>query len=188
MTEEHSPSALDETTTELRLEALHERHPGVTPGQAPWFFEAACVCLSRHHTPPCSMRVSHSDNERDFAVPWQQPDERMLRAWHNRDETTEFGACAVALAAAEAMLGLFAVERGDVRIGADYYMAPEPQVQSLEYALRLEISGVDQGSEARLAARLREKVQQTKLGESNTPAIASVVGFLLLRVLFQTVE
>lgn len=42
---------------------------------------------------------------------------------------------------------------------------------------RLEVSGLDSGSEKDINRRLLEKVQQALRGNSSLPAIASVVGF-----------
>jgi hypothetical protein len=47
----------------------------------------------------------------------------------------------------------------------------------LEGCVRLEVSGVNAGTAADVKRRLQEKISQTLRGESNLPAIASVVGF-----------
>jgi len=52
----------------------------------------------------------------------------------------------------------------------------------------LGISGVDKGNHAVVARRLREKVQQTKEGASNLPAVAGVIGFEILSILIEYVN
>lgn len=110
----------------------------------------------------------------------------MKRAWNNADDATRDGAYSLSIAAIEIELGLLAVERAETRTGADYYMAPSSPT-SLENAYRLEVSGVDHGNEADIRRRLNEKIQQTKHGSSNLPAIAAVVGFLERRIAIEQV-
>ena len=57
----------------------------------------------------------------------------------------------------------------------------------LESCFRLEVSGVDAGGRSVVEARLRQKIDQTRRGASNLPAIASVVGFKELTVAIQKV-
>lgn len=171
----------------MAIARLHDRHPGLTESVAGLFSDSAAVCLSRHHISPIEMVVSNETSAQQYSVAWSAPDALMLRALANTDETTEFGACGVTLAAIEAMAGLVAVERADRRTGADYYVAADAKSFSLEAAIRLEISGVDHGAESIVAARLREKVRQARRGISDLPAIASVVGFRVRRVMFQSV-
>ena len=45
-------------TRKLPLESLHERHTGLTPSLAGAFFEAASVCLNRHHDSPVEMEIA----------------------------------------------------------------------------------------------------------------------------------
>ena len=62
--------------------------------------------------------------------------------------------------------------------GADYYVAPgDTAPDDLEDWLRLEVSGVDRGPESTIGQRLRAKLDQAAVGNSNLPALAGVVGF-----------
>ncbi len=120
---------------------------------------------------------------------WEPPDDRTEAVWGNRDDATRDGAYAMAIAAVEAECGMVAISRSEVRTGADYYVAPaEADPQDLEEAVRLEVSGTDVGGESTVQRRLREKVQQTKDGISDTPAIACVIGFKARRVAMEEVE
>jgi hypothetical protein len=81
------------------------------------------------------------------------------------------------------MRGLVAVRRAETRTGADYYLGePNSTFEDLELSFRLEVSGTDEGSDAVIRGRLREKLDQAKRGNSNLPAIASVVGFAALQI------
>jgi hypothetical protein len=87
------------------------------------------------------------------------------------------------------MRGLVAVIRAETLTGADYYLGrPGDQADDLEATLRLEVSGTDAGSEILIKARLRQKVEQARRGNSNLPAVASVVGFDALRIVIADPE
>ena len=156
------------------LADLHLRHIGVTPAICASFAEAASVCLSRHHVSPRDLRVE-SPKQTLREVTWKKPDQRTSAAWGNSDDATRDAAYSVCLAAVEAELGWLAIERTDVRTGADYYVGPPGT--PLEAAFRLEVSGVDKGDDASIAYRLEQKIEQTKNGKSSLPAVAAVVGF-----------
>ncbi len=173
----------------LRIKSLHERHIGLTPSLSGTFFEAASVCLSRHHNSPVEIEIARNGGTTRRVVDFQRPDDRVLNAWANDIDTTETGAYGVCLAVVEVEEQLVAVRRAETLTGADWYVAPvgtEPD--DLESCFRLEVSGVDAGSRATVETRLRQKVAQTRRGASNLPAIASVVGFKEKAVAMQKVS
>lgn len=120
---------------------------------------------------------------------FQKPDARVLNAWANDIDTTEHGAYCVCLAAVEVEEQLVAVKRAETLSGADWYVAPiGTALDDLERCFRLEVSGLDTGGRSTIEARLRHKVDQTRRGASNLPAIASVVGFKERAVAIQKVS
>ena len=168
--------------SELPIHQMAQRHDGLTEALAEMYTEAARVCLDRHHRSPTEFNLHRGDGVHLAAVvKWQQADERVRRAYGNDIEATEFGACASVLAAVELVDGLVAVGRADTGTGADYYMAPEgttiEDLEGFEDIVRLEISGVDRGSERAIEQRVKEKLAQTSAGKSGSPAMAGVVGF-----------
>jgi hypothetical protein len=176
------------------LRALHHLHKGLTEAIAACYAEAAAVCLSRHHVPPASLRVSAEDIEdRSYRTSWPNPTERQEGAWANRDDATRDGAYCVVIAAVGVHLGLVAVARAETKTGADYYLVRADRIVSesdggldLEEAVRLEVSGIDRcPGEAHILHRVSTKVEQARQGRSNLPAIAGVVAFNLLRVIFR---
>jgi hypothetical protein len=179
----------DEKGSQLRLDQLHERHSGLTVPLAGTFTEAASVCLNRHHESPVEMAVSCSTGSNTRLVEFDKPDMRTLKAWANDIDATESGAYGVSLAAVEVEEGLVAVRRAETLTGADWYVAPiGSDPEDLESCFRLEVSGVDAGGRSIVAARLKQKVDQTRRGASNLPAIASVVGFKELAIAIQRVS
>lgn len=172
----------------LPLTDLASRHPGLTVLLAGAYSEAASVCFDRHHNSPREIRIRNGTGATAAVVTWVQPDHRTRMAWANDTDATMFGAYDCVIAAVELTSGYYAVRRAENLTGADYYVAPAGRgLDDLEDCLRLEVSGTDKGMDSDLESRLREKVQQTKDGKSDLPALAGVVGFRALRILIEHV-
>lgn len=168
---------------QLKLEGLHERHPGLTQPLADSYAEAASVCWSRHHQPPVTVALKHNDTDSLHVVNFALPDTRIRNAHANEIDATEAGAYGVSLAAVEAAIGLVAVRRAETLTGADWYVAPSgTDIEDFENCIRLEVSGISAGASGDIKRRLRDKVAQAARGESNLPAIAAVVGFKALEI------
>jgi hypothetical protein len=167
----------------MKLDGLHERHPGLTPALGQSYAEAASVCFSRHHQPPVTVSVNHGGNDELRVVNFVVPDARVRNAHANEIDATETGAYGVSLAAVEAVAGLVAVRRAETLTGADWYIAPYgAEIEDLEGCIRLEVSGINTGASSDIRRRLGEKVAQAARGDSNLPAMAAVVGFKVLEV------
>jgi hypothetical protein len=121
-------------------------------------------------------------------VEWEITDSRIQAAWANTDDATRDGAYALAIAATELLRGMVAIKRAETRTGADYYIAFANQdLEDLENCFRLEVSGTNL-DKAEVKKRLRIKIEQTKQGNSNLPALAAIVGFKVRLILLQTVD
>lgn len=167
----------------LRINRLSDLHIGVTEVIAQYYHQAACICLDRHHAPPQDFVVVDNEEVLEAEVEWTACDQRARNAWSNKDDATEAGGYCLALANAELTRGLVAVSRAMTRTGVDYYLGPPgASLDDLETSLRLEVSGSDEGSQSMLNARLRQKLEQADRGDSNLPALATVVGFAAKRV------
>lgn len=166
------------TEDALVLHNMHERHPGLTPAMAQVFYEAASVCLERHHAAPANFAVEQSSAHLNASVTWLPVSRALRAAYANTIDTTEAGAYGICLAALERVAGLVAIQRAETLSGADYYVAPTgADIDDLEEAYRFEVSGVDKGRRALCDQRLRAKIKQTQDAGHNAPAIAGVAGF-----------
>lgn len=178
-----------ETRGILPLAEMARRHPGLKSPVAEYLLAAASVCLDRHHSSPATFRTQHDREPGLCTVGWTPPDAEDLRVWANEIDTTEAGACACVLAAVEMFTGMVAIGRAETGTGADYYVAPAGTIrEDFETCYRVEISGLDLGSEARVDARLAAKRRQAMMGKSNVPAMAGVVGFRAGLIRLVTVE
>lgn len=163
----------------LPLHDLWKRHTGITRAIGDAYSEAAGVCLDRHHGSPVTFSVESPAQTCDAVAKWQAADDRTKGAWANEIDATEWGAYGIALAAIEVSEGMVAVRRAETGTGSDYYVAPiGVSMDDLENCFRLEVSGVDRGDNTAIQQRLRQKVEQALAGNSNLPAMATVVGFL----------
>lgn len=175
------------------MATLHERHYGVTEAVGRALAEAAAVCLSRHHVSPVDLLASYGSRAETHEASWSLVGEREREAWANDIDTTEAGAYAVAIATVEVMAGLEVVSRAPAKSGADYRVGtrwPIDEAGELDLepasARRLEVSGMDRGSEADLLRRLNAKAKQiTDAGPGSGCAV--VVGFEMRRVALRDV-
>lgn len=171
------------------LRDLSARHYGLIESIADAYVAAARVCLDRHHASPVRVTIGKAKTNTDAEIQWERADDRMRGALNNEIDTTEDGAYACVIAAVELSEGLYAVRRAETGTGADYYVAPAGKgVEDLEDCWRLEISGTDRGTKTAVERLLRRKVQQTRDGSSNLPALAGVIGFEVLSILIEYVN
>jgi hypothetical protein len=162
----------------LIIQALHERHTGLTPAVAAYYLEAASVCLNRHHSPPKTFSIDSEAGSLTGSVTWAPQPKAVIVAWANNDDATRDGAYAVSLAAVEAHDGLIAIRRAENKTGADYFLvAQDAPEDDFENSYRLEVSGIDRGLSPEIRQRVAQKKQQTRRGQSNLPALVAVVGF-----------
>ncbi len=183
-----SPPQTRSPVATLPLKDLASRHRALTGAVAAYYVEAARVCLDRHHLSPTRIGIRNGKSQLAADVDWEATDGRTRAAWANDTDATEAGACACVIAAIELTDGLYAVRRAETLTGADYYVAPAGKgLDDLEDCLRLEISGTDRGAGSKLEHLLRQKVQQTKAGACNLPAVAGVIGFRELSILIEHV-
>lgn len=175
--------------TWILIENLDERHPGLTATRARALYEAASVCLDRHHASPALLRIDDEGTIGGRQIAWVEPNGRAKVANGNEIDATCDGAYAVSLATIEVERGLVAIGRAWTGSGADFFLTPKEMCSTADFetALRLEVSGVDKGGASTLRHRLKQKRMQLTRGKSDSAAIASVVGFRELLVLLGTV-
>lgn len=171
----------------LPLQNMAERHQGLTRSVLESNLEAARICLDRHHKSPKEFTLADDTVQSIARVEWEATDDRTKNAW-DKDDATEYGACAFAIAAIELSRGFFAIRRMSKGTGADYYVALRSQdLEDLENCFRLEVSGTS-ADRVEVKKRLNVKIEQTRKGNSNLPALVSIVGFKVQLILIHTVD
>lgn len=135
--------------------------PGITPAVGMAIAEAAGICLeSQGHTPGVVLQV-RSDSNGAYSLDWPLITAQALRAWQEPDEATEFGAVAVAVTLANKEIGYQVIRRSHNGTGFDYWLGEETS-QGFQDKAGLEISGIRQGRDSVVSARVEEKLRQTR--------------------------
>jgi hypothetical protein len=90
-------------------------------------------------------------------------DERDDGTWADLQEATEYGAYGVAIIVALPLTDMPRVERSAKGPGVDYWVGDGKDERGIfQRAARLEVSGILKGDEAKIAARLKQKLTQTE--------------------------
>ena len=101
---------------------------------------------------------------------------RMFLSHHDEEEATEMGACGVAILVLERLANLMVLRRARKGLGFDYWLGSK-EGSLLQQAERLEVSGIRNGSESAIKARILEKTRQTQKFRTTTPTWVAVVEF-----------
>ncbi len=179
--DEASPGALS-----IDLRKATEAHSISKPLLESWC-EAAAVTLERFHPPQplTSGSVRVGESERPATLTWTGATEVMRASHANTIDATAMGAYAVAAMVVNAACDWVVVGRTHNATGAD--LAVLRRDDSPEEFFRLEVSGIAESSgrtgHAKMAARLREKIDQLARSNDDRPGAAVVVGFQTGRTL-----
>jgi hypothetical protein len=164
----------------LNLDALALGLPAVTPAFGASLAEAAAVCLdSQGHRSGVEILVE-GDFSGCFRMNWAAAvTAQMRRCWNDAEYATEQGAYGLAFLIVQQLTAYTVIERSIKGTGFDYWLGEvSPNtVLSFERKVRLEVSGILQGQESRIRARVKEKVQQTQQYGSRLPAYVVVIEF-----------
>lgn len=164
----------------LNLERLALGMPGISPRRGASFAEAASVCLEEtDHHPGVTMQID-GDCKHYVQVVWNGAagSTQNTRAWNDPEEATEDGAYGVAALLITELSEYTVVERSRKGTGFDYWLgrkdAPDPLFQE---KARLEVSGIRSGDQHAINARVRRKIDQTKVSNGLLPGVIVVVEF-----------
>ena len=149
----------------LRLLDLNElatgRIPGISPAVGMAIAEAAGICLeSQGHAPGVILQV-RGDSNGAYSLDWPLITAQALRAWQEPDEATEFGAAAIAVALAKVETGYEVIRRSHNGTGFDYWLGDETS-QGFQDKAGLEVSGIRQGRDSIVSARVEDKLRQAR--------------------------
>lgn len=163
---------------EIRLELLREAFPGISPEAGAALAQAASICLERENYSSCTDMNIDGDWNRAVSLCWRTTDARMRRAWGDIQEATEYGACGIAALLIARLTSLVVVERSVKGTGFDYWLSHKDDVEPLfQRKARLEVSGIQNGGEAEIRQRLREKLKQINRSDGKFPAYIAIVEF-----------
>ena len=135
----------------IRLEALADRAPVITPASAGFYKENCMMCLSEQgHRSGVALHVEFESVREPVTVSWEGiVTEQMIRAYSDANKRTDFGACTIALLLIPEFTEFVAVEQSATGTGIDYYLTTGRADDELIFnnAAYLEVSGIQAENE-----------------------------------------
>jgi hypothetical protein len=159
----------------LNLEDLPAHCPRLSVAAGRYLADAAALCLEEQgHAREIRLRATG-----EFRAHYRlrRPEvSDQVRATYDADEATEFGACGIAILVMRDQTGL-TVQRAFKGSGFDYWLGTFDAERPFQRMARLEVSGIRHGDASRITARMREKREQVRGGDTPLPAYVVVVEF-----------
>ena len=147
----------------LDLFELDKGAPAITPDWGASLRHCASICLEfNNHNTPVQLFVD-GDFSRPMALHWSKITDQQRKTWADMQVTTENGACGVAILLIKQLTGLTVIERAKKREGGhDYWLGQEDDDPYFQRKDRLEVSGILNGSETDINARVKQKLAQVE--------------------------
>lgn len=152
--------------------------PAITPALGSMLAEAAGVCLESQDHSVCNTVLYVSGTvSKSCSLRWIPITPQARRAYQNETRTTEHGAEGIAVLLADRELELTVIEASWIGTGFDYWLGEEND-ETFQRKGRLEVSGIRQGNDSDLNARVQQKLTQTSRSDClGLPAYVIVVEF-----------
>jgi hypothetical protein len=163
---------------EINLTELEtNRHHFLTPAAGTNFGHAASVCLeSQGHAITVDM-VGEGHYIKNWSTTRFAVDDQMKRTWNDEEFTNEQGAYGVALLVASHEMNVKAIQKSRKKTGIDYWLGTENGL-FFQNKVRLEVSGLRNGTGQQLNNRYETKMTQSKKSDgSGLPALIVIVEF-----------
>src|SRR5689334_4264746 len=147
---------------EINLTELEtKRHHFLTPAAGTNFGHAASVCLeSQGHSLQVNMNGVGYYVKMYNTVRYDV-DEQMKRTWNDEEYTTEQGAYGIAFLLASIEMKVKAIQKSRKKTGIDYWLGTE-QDFLFQNMIRLEVSGIRNGTVAQFEQRFKIKMKQSQ--------------------------
>jgi len=152
---------------------------GISSAYGSFLAEAASYCLRlRKHPNPVRLLLT-GNYPSSGTFHWDSAAGRFTRTYADLQEGTEYGACAIAIVVAVQLTGIAHVERSAKGTGIDYWLGQgNEEIGIFQRAARLEVSGIFEGSQSKISARLKKKLSQTTRSDRTLlPAYIAIVEF-----------
>jgi hypothetical protein len=164
----------------LNLQSLHQGLPAITPAFGAAIAEAGAICLiNAAHEPEVVIEVK-GEFSTTFKLDWQPVTEQARRCWNDEEYTTEQAAYGIAFLLILQLTNLTVIERSRKGTGFDYWLGTHDSTATLPFQrmARLEVSGIRQGNQSQINARVKQKTAQTRVSDTQgLPAYIIVVEF-----------
>lgn len=163
---------------EINLTELEtERHHFLTPAAGTNFGHAASVCLESQGHALRIQIVGEGYYSKIYATTRYDVDDQMKRTWNDEEYATEQGAYGVAFLLASREMSVKAIQKSRKKTGIDYWLGTENNFM-FQNKIRLEVSGIRNGTSLQLDQRFETKMKQTEKSDgTGLPALIVIVEF-----------
>lgn len=134
------------------------------------------MCLNLRHRSGVKLVVK-GEHLTQFALNWSELSDQHLRSLRDLQEATEHGACGLAILIVTEITGKTVVERAAKGLGFDFWLGDKEGELPFQGFSRLEISGILNGDDSDIRARLHEKRQQVAISDGMGPAYVAIIEF-----------
>lgn len=177
-------------------------NPGITPEKGADLAQAGAVCLARQGHATGAHLTVRGDYDNRYQLDWTPVTPQARRTWNDADEATEDAAAGISILLANRIVGLAVIARARKSspqhpTGFDYWLgddraddmsaAERAATDSLAHILddanliarsRLEVSGIRNGNDSVIKARVRQKLRQMRPSDAlGLPGYAIIVEF-----------
>jgi hypothetical protein len=164
----------------LDLQDLDAGMPALTSAMGSVLRESAAICLDfNRHASPVRLHLKKVSNAQ-VLLSWPSVTAQMKATYNDMQNSTEFGACGIAILVVRKITGLTVIEQSKKGTGFDYWLGADEDDEVLPFAnkARLEVSGILSGTPSQFKARIKQKLRQTETSDSSgLTAYAVVVEF-----------
>lgn len=153
--------------------------PAITPSIGNMLAEAASVCLESQGHEPGVFLLIRGGKSNGYTVTWAPITAQARdRAWNDESNATEWGAVGIAVLLARPETGYDVIDQSRKGTGFDYWLGDASDDPVFQHKARLEVSGIRQGDDRAVRARVNQKLQQTDRSAGlSIPAYVIVVEF-----------
>ncbi len=153
---------VNDTRLTLSFETLKKGQLGISAVYGSFLAEAASHCLGwNNHENPVPLDIT-GDVFTPASLKWNDVNEQK-GTWTDLQEATEYGAYGIAIIVALLLTTTPRVERSAKGTGVDYWIGDGNDQRGIfQRTARLEVSGILKGDQPKIAARMKEKMTQTK--------------------------
>lgn len=154
-----------------------EKHHFLTAAAGTNFGHAASVCLeSQGHATMVNM-TGEGHYSTTYATTRYDVNDQMRRTWGDEEYTTEQGAYGVAFLVASVEMNVKAIQKSRKKTGIDYWLGTENNFM-FQNKVRLEVSGIRNGTTQQLDHRFETKMRQSEKSDvTGLPALIVIVEF-----------
>lgn len=163
----------------LTLAELSKGLPGITPAFGQTLAQAGAICFEdQSHLSGVELDVNGTYQAK-YQVFWQPITDQMLRCWNDAEFTTEQGAYGVAILLMIDLTDYTVIQRSRKGSGFDYWLGKkDDKGLPFQNVARLEVSGIREGDDSAVKARVNQKMKQVSPTDSTQlPAYVVVVEF-----------